>query len=196
MFKSIALSLTLLLSACTVTAPAFAQVVKIMTDKGIGTGFYIGDGKVVTAAHVVEGSVDGGKKEVVDGPGTYLATVSLYSKGDDVAVLEIAKREPEMKALKFICATPDKGTDIRIEGFPFNLPVKQTAWGKVSSGEFHFQDWNNVYVTNSGAAPGNSGSPVQTTDGSVVGMLVGGFPVGNYNFVVPSTTICKLLGIN
>ncbi len=196
MFKTIAFGMALALSSCTGLSPALAQVVKVSTKLGSGTGFYIGNGKVVTAAHVVEGSVDGGKKEVINGPGTYLATVSLYSKEDDVAVLEIATIEPEMKALKFVCLTPEVGTDIKIEGHPFGLPVKQTAWGKVSSGEFKFQDWNHVYVTNSGAAPGNSGSPVSTMDGSVVGMLVGGFPVGNYNFVVPSSTICKLLGIN
>ena len=40
----------------TATQKVFASTVQVVTDEGAGTGYYIGDSRFLTAAHVVEGA--------------------------------------------------------------------------------------------------------------------------------------------
>lgn len=179
-------------------APATeAATVKVILTNGHGSGVHIGNGFVVTAAHVagdaatVELKTKDGKSRPAD--------VLWVNKTYDIALL---RTSPEMlPAAHLDCRTVSAGTVIEAIGNPLSVEFI-SAYGKIAGSPRAQGPWKSVFVTDITTVQGQSGGPVFGPSGDVVGITVGvmGVPMGfsaslvGYGFVVPSTDVCALLG--
>lgn len=143
---------------------------------GVGTGVVIVDkGVILTNWHVVQGAdrimvtfMDGLEAE---------ATIAGVQSENDLAVLQ-AKKIPD----DLIAATMRSTADLRVGdeviavGFPFGIGPSTSA-GVVSGLKRVFkspdggQDMRNLIQFDAAANPGNSGGPLVTMDGEVVGIV-------------------------
>jgi putative serine protease PepD len=140
-------------------------VVTISAGEKGGSGFFIGDtGLVLTNAHVVEGAtkiiVRTRSKE------TFLAAVQKLSVSDDLALLRVSGVQVSGLSLA-ATDTLDVGTDVIAIGSPLGLEGTVTR-GIVSA----LRRLDNIPLVQIDAAisPGNSGGPLITEDGRVVGV--------------------------
>lgn len=145
-----------------------------------GTGFVIGDGLVMTNAHVVAGTDDTGV-EVVNSRGRIVeldAQVVLYDPEVDIAVLRV----PDLEApvLDFRPAPAEAGEAAIVLGYPLDGPFTATSGvvrqritlqgpdiydaGQVS---------RDVYTVRAVVRSGNSGGPMIDTQGDVIGVVFG-----------------------
>jgi S1-C subfamily serine protease len=140
-----------------------------------GTGFVIGQGKVLTNAHVVAGS---SRAEVEVGNGTLDATVVLYDSQRDLAVLDVP--ELALPALVFASQPAEAGADAVVAGYPLDGPYTLTP-ARVRS-EIQLRGPNiyssatvtrEVYTLRAQVRPGNSGGPLLAPDGTVLGVIFG-----------------------
>jgi S1-C subfamily serine protease len=159
--------------------PRLAPDLKPQDDEvefGVGTGVVIVDkGIILTNWHVVQGAdrivvtfMDGLESE---------ASVSGVQAENDLAVLQ-ARRIPD----DLIAATMRSTADLRVGdeviavGFPFGIGPSTSA-GIVSGLKRVFrspdggQDMRNLIQFDAAANPGNSGGPLVTMDGEVVGIV-------------------------
>jgi S1-C subfamily serine protease len=145
-----------------------------------GTGFVIGDGLVMTNAHVVAGTDEVGV-EVVNSRGRTVelgGEVVLYDPAVDIAVLRI----PDLDAptLAFRPQPAQVGEDAIILGYPLDGPFTASA-AKVRqeitlNGPDIYDDSTvsrNVYTVRAVVRSGNSGGPMIDRDGQVIGVVFG-----------------------
>lgn len=145
-----------------------------------GTGFVIGDGVVVTNAHVVAGTEDVGVEVRTGRGGTreLAGTVVVYDPAIDIAVLRV----PDLDApvLPFRPQPAAVGEDVIILGYPMDGPYTPSA-GKVRQtiqlqGPDIYDDGEvtrEVYTVRAVVRSGNSGGPMVDVDGQVVGVVFG-----------------------
>lgn len=145
-----------------------------------GTGFVIGEGVVITNAHVVAGTDDVGV-EVVNSRGRIVelpGEVVLYDPAIDVAVLRVP--DLEARPLQFRPQPAAVGEDVIILGYPLDGPFTATA-GKVRQmitlqGPDIYDDGEvsrEVYTVRAVVRSGNSGGPMIDVNGQVVGVVFG-----------------------
>jgi len=138
-----------------------------------GSGFVAGDGEVLTNAHVVAG-VD--KPFVVDKKASHQATVVFFDPDLDIAVLRVA--DLLGKPLTLNAASTPNGTSVAMLGYPEDAGFTAspgvildsfTAVGRniYNKGQTQRQ----VYSMKADVREGNSGGPIITADGSVVGVV-------------------------
>lgn len=175
--------------------PQPSSTVKVIVDAGHGSGVHIGDGFVVTAAHVV------GDKSVVnlklDSGGVQTAEVLWSNKDYDVALL---RTKPTMRASQLSCRVASAGETIVARGNPASVEFV-SAYGHVAGPERQFATWRRVLITDITTIPGMSGGGVFDERGEVVGIAVGVLvvPLGfapsltGFGTIVPSAAICDLL---
>lgn len=163
-----------------------------------GTGFVVGDGRlVVTSHHVLPEKGDGGKREqlaVYSGRGGdvrfHAASVAAADPAHDLALLAITTRLPALR----LAVEPDvrEGTEVAFTGFPLGMvlglyPVTHrgivSAVSPVVTPQLRSQvltgrmiqamrDPYDVLQLDATAYPGNSGSPVyDRQSGRVVGVI-------------------------
>lgn len=179
------------------------SVVKVVLAGGHGSGVYIGDGFIITAAHVAEG-----QQAVViqTKDGRRLPAEVLWTNHDsDVSLLKVTSPDPvNLSSAQISCATTAVGRAVRLEGSPSDIDFAK-AWGRVSAfGKTGFEHidggrWKVLVTLDLTAAPGDSGGPIyDDATNKVVGILVSAMVIerGNfaYSYMVPSTEICKMLG--
>lgn len=140
-----------------------------------GSGFVLAPGRVVTNAHVVAGVED--PRVQVGGVGDPLpAEVVVYDPERDLAVLDV----PDLTggALPLAAEPLGPGEAAAVLGFPLDGPyavepatVRQvlTAQGEDVYGEPGVV--REVYSLRAGVQPGNSGGPLVSLDGEVVGVV-------------------------
>ena len=146
--------------------------------RGIGTGVVlVDDGVILTNLHVVNGSP---RIEVVFADGSKSpARVIEVQRENDLAVLKAAV-VPENLPPATVRSSSDlqPGDKVIAVGFPFGIGPSVSA-GVVSGlkREFHSADGEetlkNLIQFDASANPGNSGGPLVTMDGSVVGIVTG-----------------------
>jgi S1-C subfamily serine protease len=141
-----------------------------------GSGFLIDDRHLVTNEHVVAGGTeyharfeDTGWREVA------LVGADVYS---DLAVLRIDDPPTETTPLSFVDDDPPVGTQVVAIGNPFGLAGSVSA-GIVSGVDRTLESANNFSIadavqTDAAVNPGNSGGPLITLDGEVVGVINAG----------------------
>jgi S1-C subfamily serine protease len=145
-----------------------------------GTGFVIGPELVLTNAHVVAGTSETGV-EVVNRRGRTVelsAEVVLYDPKVDVAVLRV--RDLTAEPLKFDPQPASPGDDTIVLGYPLDGPFTPTA-GKIRQmiklkGPDIYDDGEvtrEVYTVRAVVRSGNSGGPMISPDGRVVGVVFG-----------------------
>jgi S1-C subfamily serine protease len=145
-------------------------------EAGVGTGVVIVDkGIILTNLHVVSGS-DRVKVIFHDGLESN-ATITGVQAENDLAVLQAAKIPDDMIAAT-MRSTGDlvPGDKVLAVGYPFGIGPSASA-GIVSGLKRSFrspegkQEMNNLIQFDAAANPGNSGGPLVTMDGEVVGIV-------------------------
>lgn len=167
--------------------------VKITTDLGSGSGFFVREGGfILTNNHVV---VDATTITVeVEGGETFTATLLGRDLIHDLAVLKIALEEHAV--VEFGEMTPDDlGREVVAFGFPLGASSLNVTRGVVSG---LIDDNGRVMTwvqTDAAVNPGNSGGPLVTGSGSVVGIVTSRFTgdVENVAFAVDAVTINTFL---
>lgn len=178
-------------------APAEA-VVKVVLTNGHGSGVHIGDGYIVTAAHVV-GDQEKVKIKSTLG-GEQEAEVLWINKSRDIAMLKVADASAYAAAL-LECKDPAVGDPVVAKGNPLSSEFV-SFWGHISGTGRTDGPWRNVFVVDISGAPGISGGPVYNTAGNVIGIFVGAklaviggmYPsFTGISLVVPGSSICEML---
>jgi S1-C subfamily serine protease len=143
---------------------------------GIGTGVVIVDkGIILTNLHVVLGA---SKIKVVffDGLESEASVIGVQPE-NDLAVLKAAKLPDDLKAA-VLRSTQDlaPGDDVVAVGFPFGIGPSASA-GIISGLKREYRSpegkrlLTNLIQFDAAANPGNSGGPLVTMDGEVVGIV-------------------------
>jgi S1-C subfamily serine protease len=145
-------------------------------EHGVGTGVVIVDkGIILTNLHVVQGA-ETIRITFSDGLET-TATIKSVKPEDDLAVLQ-AKTIPDDMIAATMRSTGDlkPGDHVVAVGFPFGIGPSTSA-GVVSGLKRSFrspegkQEMTNLIQFDAAANPGNSGGPLVTMDGQVVGIV-------------------------
>jgi len=143
---------------------------------GVGTGVVIVDkGIILTNLHVVSGA-DRIKVIFHDGLES-IATISGVQAEDDLAVLQ-ARTIPDDMIAATMRSTGDlaPGDKVLVVGYPFGIGPSASA-GVISGLRRAFrspegkQEMKNLIQFDAAANPGNSGGPLVTMDGEVVGIV-------------------------
>lgn len=192
-------ALALLVAGLNYTVPAPAPlpsaIVKVLVGQGHGSGVHIGDGYILTAAHVTQGRAV--KLKLTDG--TEIAAETLWeNKAYDVALLRTSAK---MRKANLVCRTAEYGETLRALGNPMVLEFV-TSEGKVAGAVREFGPWKSVLPVDMTIVMGMSGGPVLDSSDRVVGISVGvllgnlmGFPsLTGFGAIVPSSAICGLMG--
>lgn len=150
-----------------------SSVVMVKTDQGQGTGFLYDDSHIVTNAHVVgratstqlrfhEGTWSGGEVQGRD----------VHS---DLAVITAESTPSSAQPLSFVDDAPAIGQEVVAIGNPYNLDGSVTT-GIVSGTDRLIPSPSGYQIpdaiqTDAAVNPGNSGGPLMSLDGSVVGVV-------------------------
>ncbi|EJE53287.1 trypsin-like serine protease with C-terminal PDZ domain containing protein [Acidovorax sp. CF316] len=165
-------------------APSVVRVVgfgrskngKDEVERGVGTGVVIVDkGVILTNLHVVQGS-DRIQLTFHDGLQT-TATITGVQPENDLAVLQAHKVPDDLEAAS-LRSTNDlrPGDQVAVVGFPFGIGPSASA-GVISGLGRQFtspegkRELGNLIQFDAAANPGNSGGPLVTMDGEVVGIV-------------------------
>lgn len=177
-----------------------AAAVRILTKDGVGSGVSIGNGFIVTAAHVV-GKDKAVKIKLRDGAGSD-GEVLWSNTAYDIAMVRIGSRQ---QGAAIDCGAAHVGDDIVSVGNPLGIDFV-TAFGRIAGDPREHGPWKSVYVTDATTIMGMSGGPVFSVDGKLIGITVGvaiapvvvdgtAYPsVTGFGFVVPSSVVCELMG--
>lgn len=138
-----------------------------------GSGFVIGDGLVATNAHVVAGIA---KPYVLDDNGTHRAQAIWFDPDLDFAIVRTTNLAGP--ALQFNTQAQARNTKAAVLGYPGGgkLDVESAvildqfkATGRNIYGQG--ETIRDIYEVKAKIIPGNSGGPLITADGSVIGVV-------------------------
>jgi S1-C subfamily serine protease len=153
-----------------------AKAARTPVERGIGTGVVIIDnGTILTNLHVISGAKRI-KVTFMDGTESDAVVISTQPE-NDLAVLR-AKTIPDDLEAATLRSTGDlsPGDQVAAIGFPFGIGPSASA-GVVSGLKREFrspegrQTMTNLIQFDAAANPGNSGGPLVTMDGQVVGIV-------------------------
>lgn len=166
-------------AVCTLETASLAvqrSTVKVITNQGTGTAFYIGGGAWVTAAHVVQGRyvrrIDLRSNRM---PETRAELVG-HRAGEDIAILRAPGLVP---ALSWRANPPSAGQAVGVAGYPDGLGEAATITRGVFSRPFRHTGVSYVQ-TDAAASPGNSGGPLFDDCGRVIGVVTANLASGAY----------------
>jgi S1-C subfamily serine protease len=138
-----------------------------------GSGFVVSDDRVVTNAHVLAGVTE----PVVEAPNgeTLPGAVVYFDPVDDLAVIAV----PGLSAAALpLGDTVPPGTDAAVQGYPYGGPFVSGAAGVMSVRTTDIEDIygqsrspREVYTLASDIREGNSGGPLLSLDGEVIGVV-------------------------
>lgn len=166
------------------------------TPEGHGSGIYLGNGKVLTAAHVAS-ELDKTVGDVRDDQGNkYTYQVLWTSERFDVAEIQI--NEPKnIETQTLDCAPNPIGEKVKIYGNPLNVEFSYTT-GEIIGKPTMQKPWNTVVPVDGTIIPGQSGGAVvDEATGKTVGVAVGvaNFEMGitGLGFIVPASVVCNIM---
>ena len=169
----------------------YNAVYKVNHAGGSGSCFYLKSANLfITNFHVVDGFHELAIQD--NNKNFYLAKVVLVNPAADIALLSA---EGDFSALPDIALSAIDtaiGQKINVAGYPFGMPFTVTE-GTVSSPK---QLMNNSYYIQTDAAvnPGNSGGPMFSDKGDVIGITVSKFKeADNMGFGIPVERLRKVL---
>lgn len=157
---------------------------------GNGSGLHIGNGIILTAAHVVENE---GNLKVRTLDGKELpATVIMMDKDHDFAFLKVEGKLDNY--IPLTCEYPQFNQQIKMYGSPRNLDFTISVGYVSGTKELEMGRWKSVRVVNATTIPGISGGIV-ISDNKTVGIIVGSSVFNgqlvSYGVVVPTAVICN-----
>lgn len=176
--------------------PIASFAVKIDFPAGHGSGTHIGNGYILTAAHVVDGGV--GIKVVTDTGATKDADVLWANKSYDIALLRVSDFD-DLRSVPLSCAPLVRGTSYVAYGNPGNIDFVSASGAVVGKPEPR-GPWREVVTVDGTVVPGMSGGGV-VVGGRLVGVSVGVMSaslgllpsITGFGFVVPGSAVCGLL---
>ena len=163
--------------------PAIAQIIAtgtfrdpeigFNTSAGSGSGFLISpDGYIVTNNHVVTGAATLEVYLGGDIDDSYNAQVIGASECNDLALIKI--NEDELPFLEWADHDPTVGEEVYVAGYPLGDPEYTLVRGIVAKadadGETPWSSNDSVIQHDAEAQPGNSGGPLVTEAGQVLGV--------------------------
>ena len=157
-------------------ARAAVVIVRSLDAPGHGSGVVVGRNFVLTAAHVVE---DVEKVSVEFGDATrgfarviWRGTISEPGTGTDLAVLYLEDPAPPAPA-RVACRDPMRGEEIEAVGSPGVVSTYLKTWGVSTWGRAMAPLAENaaVWLADLSVSPGNSGGPVLSREGYVLGLV-------------------------
>lgn len=174
-----------------------ASDVRVISPQGHGSGVHIGDGYIVTAAHVVWAD---GQYTVKDTEGREVEAEILWKNGAyDIALLRVKQYETTGTS-RISCKVPERGTEVLSKGNPFDIQFIETR-GYIAGPVQNIGNWREAMIADLTLGPGMSGGPVFNRRSEVVGINVGvrldrrglsSSPTG-FSVIVPASAVCKLL---
>lgn len=176
--------------------PLASSVVKVTLANSHGSGVYLGDGYILTAAHVVDAA-----KEVdirTDDGKSIKGEVLWANTTYDVALIRVGEITAASSPLQ--CREPKTGELISAAGNPLAIEFVK-FWGHISGKARVVGPWKNAVIMDISGGPGISGGPVFDEAGNVVAIFVGVAlaPVGfgasylGMSVGIPGSTICSLM---
>lgn len=171
------------------------ETVKILTVTGHGSGVHIGNGYIVTAAHVVSGAstVTLRLDDETEQPGEVLWFNTVY----DVALI---RTTDTLREAPLQCRIPKTGEMVRASGNPLTMEFISTN-GRVAGVVREMGPWKLAVPVDITILMGMSGGPVFDMRGNVVGINIGvamaqlGFTpsLTGIGVIVPGKAICDLI---
>jgi S1-C subfamily serine protease len=157
-----------------------------------GSGFVAAPGLVATNAHVIAG-ID--RPVVVDSKGAHRATVVLLDPNMDFAVLRVSGLSAS--PLRVASTNQARGTVGAVLGYPgggaFTVSPAAVLDRRIAIGRNIYDSGlihRDIYVLQSVVRPGNSGGPVVTPDGTVIGVVFATSTVnGNIGYALTSAEV-------
>jgi S1-C subfamily serine protease len=156
---------------------------------GHGSGAILDPWHVLTAKHVVEkAAMNAGTMRVIDNTGQIreVVHVSMDPK-KDVAVVTV-KQPFKQKPVVVSCKAVEPLERLFVVGYP--LGFGRMVF-EVTVGKYMTDDTQTILAVTGVSLPGNSGGPVFTRSGELVGILVGEFMTENVvavDVVIPQDT--------
>ena len=148
--------------------------VMISNDYGFGSGVFIDDDVILTAAHVLQ--QPDLVVELADG--TVLEIDDFYiDVKEDVGFIFLDANE--LHIAKVSTSPGDIGDTVYLVGTPYNTDMKFTITkGILSYLNRDHRHWEDLLQTDAEGAPGSSGGPLYDSSGRVIGICVSGFAPG------------------
>lgn len=179
------------LSAKEIYAKCGSSTVEIVAsddfNEGLGSGFFVDNGRVVTNYHVIKGA----KKIIVKTKDKYeyeVKNILGYNEALDLAVLEIVS---ENDSLVLSQLEPVVGEEIYALGSPLGLT--QTLTDGIVSTSSRIIDKVDYIQISAPISPGNSGGPLLNAYGEVIGINTMYFENGqNLNFAINIKELQKI----
>ena len=166
--------------------------VKILVGQGNGSGVHIGNGHILTAAHVTKLAENNKVKVKTDNGQEVEAEVLWQSTVYDVALLHTQAGD-KLSVSNLACRAPDQGEGVSARGNPLGQEFIVT-WGRVAAPVRTLGPWKDGVLVDISIGPGSSGGPLFDRAQRVVGLVVGMFTAQpGFAVVVPASTICALL---
>jgi len=163
------------------------STVTIEMDNGGGSGFIVGDGKVITNYHVIKKSCSGYVTICKESREYKITGILAEDKDNDLVLLSV----PDLRGKTVEIATREVriGEQIYVIGSPIGIPCN-IDFGIVNGtiGERIRIDAN--------ISPGSSGSAVFDKQGKLIGVVrssIEGDGIQNMNFVIPAKFVSRLI---
>ena len=157
---------------------------------GLGSGFVVAPGLVVTNAHVVVGASDVLVRPIGDAVPARVTVIEQFDEVVDLAVLRV-----DDLALPPLTIASDAVASVGDTVFAVGSPLglEGTFSQGIVSGYRTVSGASLIQIT-APISPGSSGGPVLDTEGRVVGVAVGTYSSGqNLNFAVPVATLADVM---
>jgi hypothetical protein len=156
-----------------------------------GSGFLVGPELVATCYHVVQGGVTA-QVQTADKIIYPVTGVVAHDAARDLAVLKVRKLADAPPLELGDSAALKPGQDIVVMGSPLGL--QGSVSDGITSGLRSLPTIGEVIQVTAPISPGNSGGPLFTSDGKVVGVVSHILEGGqNINFGIPSNALRSLL---
>jgi len=157
---------------------------------GLGSGFVVGPGSVVTNAHVIAGASSLLVRPIGAPQALTVAALLRVDEASDLAHLDVPSLNRPALNVRSTDA-PSIGDTIYAVGSPLGLDGTFSQ-GIVSG--FRTDGETSLMQITAPISPGSSGGPIVDTRGQLVGVAVGTFSAGqNLNFAIPVTTLERFL---
>ncbi|HEY8224764.1 MAG TPA: tetratricopeptide repeat-containing serine protease family protein [Pyrinomonadaceae bacterium] len=159
-----------------------------------GSGFFLGQGKVVTNLHVIRGAARVEIK-MLDGKGrTYpVAGLLAVDEEGDLALLSVEMPADRARPIELAPDLPDEGEPIFVIGNPLKLEGSVT--NGIVSAVREVPNLGRIIQITAPISHGNSGSPVFNYNGQVLGVVTVKVTNGqNINLAIASGRVRELHG--
>ena len=172
----------------------FASTFQVVTDRGTGTAFHIGNGEFLTAAHVVDSA---STIQLRHGARRLTASRAGYDTATDIALLRA--NGAGVAALSFgDVSAIGPGHALAVAGYPPSVTGTPSVASGLLSKFVRDPSWGaGTYIqTDAAVNPGNSGGPVFDRCGAVAGLVVAKLvhtDIEGISWAVASNTIEAML---